>query len=438
MLHNIVRQSSRTVCHRRFLPVLVTGLPTSVARSSDTSTGQIIRVHSPQRRHKHTGPGQNSLTAKDVAADLREAVVRAEARLDSVQHYLQSDLVLREVQEKQAMLEDPYLWISKPGIASEVQARLLELQRQLSTRDALRKSLEKLKERAAAAQVVGDPDIQRAVLLEVKGLQHSTAEYLRSLWLSDPLEQGSAFVEIRAASSDQEACEWAATLARMYAKWADSKNYAVQIVNETPGDTAGVKSTTLVIEGPYAFGLAQYESGVHRLERASPSDEAGAETTSAASVRVLPYIEEDGSNTGVEVNATDLEVVVAHGQRTGDSHIDETRDAVHVLHVPTGIEVTCQQQCGEYQNRALALSLLRAKLYAMESRKKAQSAADAQEVLPAHPWDSEIRSYVLQPHPLVKDLRTEFVARSNAAQQVLDGDLQELMEASLRKFKKKV
>ncbi|OSD04634.1 translation peptide chain release factor 2 [Trametes coccinea BRFM310] len=338
------------------------------------------------------------------------------------------------------MLEDPYLWITKPGAASEAQARLLELQRQLSTRDALQKSLEKLKERAAAAQGVGDPDIQRAVLLEVKGLQHSTAEYLRSLWLSDPIEQGSAFIEIRAGSLNAEACDWAAMIARMYTEWANARNYAVRIVNQVPGDTAGVKSVTLLVEGPYAYGFAQYESGVHSLQRASSSDEAGAGMTSTASVRVLPYIEEDGSSIGIEIDTTDLEVAVANGRSASDQHVDDSegRNAVHVVHVPTGIEATCQQERGEHQNRAIALSLLRAKLYDMESRKKAQSAADAQEMLPAHSWDSEIRSYALQPHPLVKDLRTEFVVRSNAAQKVLDGDLQEIMEASLRKFKKKV
>ncbi|KAL7282561.1 hypothetical protein ACG7TL_004032 [Trametes sanguinea] len=354
------------------------------------------------------------------------------------------------------MLEDPYLWITKPGAASEAQARLLELQRQLSTRDALQKLLEKLKERAgrelqyvrrfrikssrmtiAAAQGVGDPDIQRAVLLEVKGLQHSTAEYLRSLWLSDPIEQGSAFIEIRAGSPNAEACDWAAMIARMYTEWANARNYAgnapivasrLRIVNQVPGDTAGVKSVTLLVEGPYAYGFAQYESGVHSLQRASSSDEAGAGMTSTASVRVLPYIEEDGSSTGIEIYTTDLEVAVANGRSASDQRVDDSegRNVVHVVHVPTGIEATVSSAEKFILGRNLMLVTV------------AQSAADAQEMLPAHSWDSEIRSYALQPHPLVKDLRTEFVARSNAAQKVLDGDLQEIMEASLRKFKKKV
>ncbi|CDO73755.1 hypothetical protein BN946_scf185015.g83 [Trametes cinnabarina] len=416
-----LRQSARTVSQRRIPLVIAKKLQTgSLAWSADFEASSA------------------AYSGRDVSVDLREALIRAEAKLDSVHDYLQSDQVHKEIQEKQAILEDVILWTTKPGAATEAQARLLELQRQLSTRDALQKSLKKLKERAAVAQAMKDADIQRAILLETLGLQQSTTEYLVSLWLSDPVEQSSAFIEVRAGSETPEASDWTAMLARMYTKWAQSRHYAVKTVHQTPKGVSGVTSATLLVEGPYAYGYAQYESGIHRLELGSASDNAYARAAPAsASVRVSPYLEEDSLDPGIELKPADVEVTAMHGSEGGGQHVDRKADAVHVVHLPTGIEVTCQQEPSRHQNEALALSLLKAKLYDVGLQKRAQSAADGRNSLPSNSWDLEIRTYALEPSPIIRDPRTEFVARSSAAQDVLNGRLQGFMVASLRKFKKK-
>lgn len=207
-------------------------------------------------------------------------------------------------------------------------------------------------------------------------------------------------------------------------------------VDESLGDVAGIKSTTLLVTGPYAYGYAQYETGVHRLVRVSPFDSAGARHTSFASVRVSPYFDENSDDVGIELNVSDLKITTMRSQGAGGQHVNKTESAVRIVHVPSGITVTCQQERSQHRNRAVAMSLLKSRLYEVEMQKKAQTKVEAYNTLPEIGWGSQIRSYVLHPYQLIKDARTGHEVGTAGYQGVLDGELGGFMEASLRKFRR--
>ncbi|KAI0638385.1 release factor [Trametes polyzona] len=361
-----------------------------------------------------------------------------EANLEVIQSYLPSDKLLEKTQRAQAALEDPQLWIANPAGATQVESQLAEMQHQLRTRERLSSSLNRLKEMSTLAVRIQDPDLQKTALVELQGLLHSTEEHLVSLWLSDPVDQYSAFITV-APIPEQAGLpnSWTSTLVRMYTEWAQSRKYAVKVMEDAFKVTSDTKAVTLLVEGRAAYGYAQYESGIHRLDRISPSDDATERHTSSSVVRVSPYIEEDDSNAIIDLRKDDLRITTTRGDCAGQEGGDDSRSIVRIVHTPTGVAVSCQQGSSQHQNRSLALSLLRAKLYDMELEKKAQSAADTAYTLPASWWSAPIRSYTLGPHQTVKDLRTGYEVTSDAVQDVLDGNLGGFMEASLRKFKKK-
>ncbi|KAI0353043.1 release factor [Trametes cingulata] len=376
---------------------------------------------------------------RDVTVDLHNAISSLERSLEDMQAYVKSDRVEQDIQRTQAVLEDPQLWIMNPAGAAKAQSRLADLQHQLSTRTRISSSLNRLKELAALAEKAEDFDLQSAVLLELRGLLRSAEEHLISLLLSDPVDQNSAYITVTADSEGVEACDWVSMLIRMYTKWAHSKNYVVTTVDQTPGDPTRLKAATLLVEGRYAYGYTQYESGVHSVVHVLPSDGAGVPRTSFATVRVSPCIEDDGPGDVVELEPADLQIITGGAAiSVAERDVGETASAVRVTHIPTGITVSCQQERSQHQNQALALSLLKARLYDLELQKRGQSATDAQHRHLESSRDSPIRSYTLQSdHQLVKDLRTGFEVGSDAVQHVLDGNLTGFMEASLRKFKKK-
>ncbi|KAI0650534.1 release factor [Trametes meyenii] len=419
------------------------GLPRRAvsATNSAIAAGGIGSKSRAQRQHTRTYNTQGVRSNKELALSLQEAISNVERTLESIQEYVDLDRVSEEIQATQTVLEDPQLWVTNPAGAAKAQSRLSDLQHQLSTHGRIRTSLDRLKELSALADKAADTDLRSAILLDIQGLRRGADEYLVSLWLSGTADQNSAYVGIQAESEGAEACDWVATLARMYIKWAHSRNYVVTTVEETHGDVAGTKATTLLIEGRYAYGYAQYESGVHRLDRISSFDKAETRHTACARVRVSPYFEDDSSIPSIELETADLQITTTRSQGAGECrerHVDKTEGAVRVVHVPTGITVSCQQERSRHHNRALALSLLKAKMYDAELQKRAQFAADAHNPHPENSWSSQIRSYTLQPQQLVKDLRTGYYeVGPSAVQDVLDGDLNGLMEASLRKFKKK-
>lgn len=373
--------------------------------------------------------------AENLQSLIREKLNGVSNALSDITAYADWAAIEAEAEGLKNQLQDERAWEDKAQIAQtmKLQTRLGRLEKQLSSYRQLQTAVSDVRELAEIADV----DMQQQLLPELDGLLNTSQETLVALWLSDPVDANSAYIDIHAGSGGTEACDWASMLARMYTRWAHSQNYTVEIVDESLGDVAGIKSTTLLVNGPYAYGYARYETGVHRLVRTSPFDANGARHTSFASVRVTPHFEEDSQETGIEINPSDLKITTMRSQGAGGQHVNKTESAVRVLHVPSGIVVSCQIERSQHQNRRLAIALLRSKLYELEQTKRERAKSDAHGSLPDISWGSQIRSYVLHPYQLVKDVRTNYETTGGGVDRVLDGDLSGFMEASLRTFRAK-
>jgi peptide chain release factor 2 len=243
---------------------------------------------------------------------------------------------------------------------------------------------------------------------------------------SDPLDPNNCFMDIQSGSGGTEAQDWAQMLERMYAKYCDRKGYHVDVLEESPGEVAGIKSATLKISGSYAYGHLRTETGVHRLVRKSPFDSNARRHTSFASVFVYPEVDE---NIEVEVNPADLRIDTYRASGAGGQHVNKTDSAVRITHLPTGIVVQCQNDRSQHRNRAEAMALLKSKLYELELRKR-QTERDKLEAAKTDiGWGHQIRSYVLD-QSRIKDLRTG--VEIGNTQRVLDGDLDDFITASLK------
>jgi peptide chain release factor 2 len=244
--------------------------------------------------------------------------------------------------------------------------------------------------------------------------------------LSGEADANDAYLEIHAGAGGTESQDWASMLLRMYTRWAERKGYKVEYIEESEGEEAGIKSATIVVKGMNAYGWLKTETGVHRLVRISPFDSNARRHTSFASVGVFPVIDD---KIEIDVSEKDVRIDVYRASGAGGQHVNKTESAVRITHIPTNIVVQCQSQRSQHQNRAKAWDMLRARLYEAELAKReavAQAAADARTDIG---WGHQIRSYVLQPYQLVKDLRTGVEHRQ--PQDVLDGDLDGFMAASL-------
>ena len=244
--------------------------------------------------------------------------------------------------------------------------------------------------------------------------------------LSGEADARDAFVEVNAGAGGTEAQDWAEMLARMYTRWAEAHGYKVQLLEESAGEQAGIKSATLQVSGPNAYGWLKTEGGVHRLVRISPFDAAARRQTSFASVWVYPVVDD---TIAIEVNEADLRVDTYRSSGAGGQHVNKTESAIRITHIPSGIVVACQTDRSQHRNRAIAMQMLKARLYEAELQRREVVAAAAESAKTEIGWGHQIRSYVLAPYQLVKDLRTG-VEKGNPAG-VLDGDLDAFMAAAL-------
>ena len=245
--------------------------------------------------------------------------------------------------------------------------------------------------------------------------------------LSEEADPNNAIVQINSGAGGTESCDWASMLHRMVIRWAESKGFKVQTLDFQAGDEAGIKSATVTIEGPYAYGFLRGESGVHRLVRISPFDSNARRHTSFASMFVSPEVDDDIE---IEINDSDLRIDVYRSGGAGGQSVNTTDSAVRITHNPTGIVVTCQNERSQLQNKLQAMKVLRSRLYELEMEKRREADAEAEAGKKKIEWGSQIRSYVLHPYKLVKDHRTNF--ENGNAEKVLDGDLDGFMDAFLR------
>jgi peptide chain release factor 2 len=244
--------------------------------------------------------------------------------------------------------------------------------------------------------------------------------------LSGENDQRDAILSINAGAGGTEAQDWVEMLLRMYLRWCERKKFAVQIVDLQEGDEAGVKSTTLTVSGPYAYGLLKAESGIHRLVRISPFDASGRRHTSFAAVFVYPEVDD---KIVVDIKSSDLRIDTFRASGAGGQHVNKTSSAIRITHLPTGIVVQCQNEKSQHRNRDIALKILRARLYEKEKRVQQEKLQEVHDNLEDIAWGNQIRSYVMQPYQLVKDHRTGL--EKGNVEGVMDGDLDDFIETYL-------
>jgi len=257
-------------------------------------------------------------------------------------------------------------------------------------------------------------------------LRETAAQRELESLLSGEADANDCYLEINAGAGGTEAQDWAEMLLRMYLRWAERHGYKSELLDESRGEEAGIKSATVQISGRNAYGWLKTESGVHRLVRISPFDANARRHTSFASVAVSPVVDE---TIPIEILDKDLRVDTFRSSGAGGQHVNKTDSAVRFTHLPTGIVVTCQQERSQHKNRAKAMEMLRAKLYELELKKREEAAAAIEASKSDIAWGHQIRSYVLQPYQMVKDLRTG--VETSATQDVLDGDIDRFLQASL-------
>ncbi len=292
--------------------------------------------------------------------------------------------------------------------------------------EEMQKTLEEIKLWLEMIKETGDESVLPEVEALLKKLRRDVRRFELEAVLSDPYDRNNAIMSINAGAGGTEAQDWAEMLLRMYTRWAERKGFKCEIMDILQGEEAGIKSVTLNIKGENAYGLLKGESGVHRLVRISPFDASGRRHTSFASVSVLPEIED---NIEVDLKESDLRIETFRASGAGGQHVNKTDSAVRITHIPTGIVVTCRNERSQHRNRAIAMKILRSKLYELKKKEleeeKRKLAGEKKEI----GFGSQIRSYILQPYKLVKDHRTGY--ETPKADEVLDGEIDPFIEAYL-------
>ena len=320
-----------------------------------------------------------------------------------------------EISDITEIANAPDLW-DNPDRAREVMQKKANLEKSLNDFLALESEYETLAEFYELEPE--DSEVESAA----KTLAEKSHRAKFITLFNEPADNGGAFLFIQAGAGGTEAQDWASMLARMYARWAERHGFKLDIVEEHLGDTAGLKNITYRISGDRAYGWLRNEIGVHRLVRISPFDSNARRHTSFASVDVWPDIDD---SVEIEINDKDLRIDTFRAQGAGGQHVNKTDSAVRITHLPTNTVVQCQNERSQLQNKEFAMKMLRSKLYELEMQKKAAEADAAKAAQKKIEWGSQIRSYVLQPYQLVKDLRTNLENTNPTA--VLDGDLDDFM-----------
>ena len=359
-----------------------------------------------------------------MKAETENLVAEIEKSLDLLRQRLDWDTAEHRLEEMNARAEDPDLW-NDPAHAQKVMRERQKLQDGIDGYRELAQGLTDNVELIEMGEMEDDAEIvaeAEAALAEVRAT--AAAKEVEAL-LSGEMDGNDAFLEVHSGAGGTESCDWASMLARMYQRWAEARGYKVELQSETPGEEAGIKSVTYQIKGDSAFGWLKTESGVHRLVRISPFDSQARRHTSFSSVWVYPVIDD---TIEIDIPPNDIRIDTYRSSGAGGQHVNTTDSAVRITHMPTGIVVTSSEK-SQHQNRDIAMKALRARLYDIEMKKKTQAIQDAHDAKSDIGWGHQIRSYVLQPYQMVKDLRTN--VETSDSQGVLDGKLDPFMAAAL-------
>ena len=343
-------------------------------------------------------------------------------RLGGIFDYASKQERLVEVERE---LEQPDVW-NNPDNAQALGKERSSLEGVVKTIDAMEAGLEDARELLDLAVEENDADTLGDVEAELQILQDKLASLEFRRMFAGEMDANPCFLDIQSGSGGTEAQDWANMMLRMYLRWGEQKGFKVELMEVSDGDVAGIKSATIKFDGEYAFGWLRTETGVHRLVRKSPFDSGGRRHTSFASVFVSPEIDD---NVEIDINPADLRVDTYRASGAGGQHVNKTDSAIRITHEPSGIVVQCQNQRSQHQNRDSAMKQLRAKLYEREMLKRQEAQQALEDSKSDIGWGSQIRSYVLDDQR-IKDLRTS--VQSSNCDKVLDGDLDEFIEASLK------
>ncbi|GLK72854.1 peptide chain release factor 2 [Ancylobacter dichloromethanicus] len=357
----------------------------------------------------------------ELAASVDE--IREAAQL--LRQHIDFDRSKARLAELNALAEDPNLW-NDPERAQKLMQERGTLEDGLSALERITRELSDNVELIELGEAEGDASIVDEAAAALDRLKAEVARRQLEALLSGEADANDSYLEVHAGAGGTDSQDWALMLLRMYTRWAERRGFKVELVDEQAGETAGLKSATILVKGHNAYGWMKTEAGVHRLVRISPFDSNARRQTSFASVDVYPVIDD---RIVVDIKESDLRIDTMRSGGAGGQHVNKTESAVRFTHIPTGIAVVAQGDRSQHKNRATAWEMLRAKLYEMELKKREAQAAADQAAKTDIGWGHQIRSYVLQPYQLVKDLRTGVT--SGTPQEVLDGDLDPFMEAAL-------
>jgi peptide chain release factor 2 len=359
-----------------------------------------------------------------MRAEVQSLVEKIRKSLHLLAQRLDVDTAPHRMEEFDALIEDPGLW------DDPVKAQKLMRDRQMlidayGTWQSITGDLQDNIDLIELGEAEGDAEIVAEAEAALRALADKAAQKELEALLDGEADGNDTFLEINAGAGGTESCDWAAMLARMYVRWAEKKGYEVELMSESPGEEAGIRSVSYKISGPNAYGWLKSESGVHRLVRISPYDSAARRHTSFSSVWVYPVVDE---NIEIEINPSDIRIDTYRSSGAGGQHVNTTDSAVRITHIPTNIVVTSSQK-SQHQNRDIAMKALKSRLYELELRKRTEAIEAAHDAKGDAGWGNQIRSYVLQPYQMVKDLRT--AVETSDTQGVLDGDLDQFMAATL-------
>ena len=360
-----------------------------------------------------------------MQAETQAKIESITATIELLRMHVGYEAAMARLAELESQSAEADFW-NDQAVAQEAMREKNRLERQLNMITSLQSEMEDAVGLIELGEIEGDQDVvteaeealaQLAVVADKRQLE--------SL-LSGEADGNDCFLEIHAGAGGTEAQDWAQMLARMYSRWCETRGFKLQMIEESAGEEAGIKSVTMRIEGENAYGWLKTESGVHRLVRISPYDSSARRHTSFASAWVYPVVDE---NIEIEIEDKDLRIDTYRASGAGGQHVNKTDSAIRITHLPTNIVVQCQNDRSQHRNRATAFNMLKARLYELELQKREDAASDAAAGKTEIGWGNQIRSYVLHPYQMVKDLRTN-VEKGNAAG-VLDGDLADFVEASL-------
>ena len=352
-----------------------------------------------------------------VIADIEKSLALLRQRLDW-------DTAEARLEELNAFAEDPELW-NDSARAQKLMRERQTLADAIDGYKELANTLADNRELIELGEAEGDTEIVAEAEESLAELREKAAAKEVEALLSGEADGNDCFLEVHSGAGGTESCDWAAMLARMYVRWAEAHGYKVELQSESAGDEAGIKSATYQIKGPRAYGWLKTESGVHRLVRISPFDSQARRHTSFSSVWVYPVVDD---SIEIEIAPNEIRIDTYRSSGAGGQHVNTTDSAVRITHIPTGIVVTSSEK-SQHQNRANAMSALKARLYDLEMKKRTAAIQEAHEAKGEAGWGNQIRSYVLQPYQMVKDLRTGVETSDTGG--VLDGDLDRFMAAAL-------